>query len=150
MQTLNWITSWMPAGQARVHPPLQRQYKPPDSQDWGVPPVLELMELLWLIFQVLTWRNLLMATCTLLSWIIAKQACRRILKCHLDNHCNCRISCWDRHRDPHCGWIFCFSWCWKEAGEVKCGAFLSWFKKEASDKYKKLKEWRKEMWMNVE
>jgi hypothetical protein len=46
MQTLNWIPSSMPAGQARVHPPIPRQYRPPDPQDLGVALVLELIELL--------------------------------------------------------------------------------------------------------
>jgi len=94
--------------------------------------------------------NLLMAAYPLPSWMVAKEARGRILNYHLEDRLDCRVSCWDRCQDPRHGLIVFFWLWWKEEEEEKCGAFLSWFKKVASDKYKKLKEWLKEMWMNVE
>jgi len=80
-----------------------------------------------------------MAACPLRSWMVAKEACHRILNCHIDDHWDCWVSYWDSHRDPHCGLIICFSWCWKkEEREEMCGAYLSWFKKAAIDKYEKI------------
>lgn len=86
---LDQIPSWMPAAQAHLPATPPIQYRPPNTQDVGVELMFELIGLPRLVFQVLTWRNLLMAGCPLLSWMVAKEAHRRILNSHLDDHSNC-------------------------------------------------------------
>jgi len=39
IQTLISIFSWMPAAQARIHPPPLREYRLSDAQDVGVAPM---------------------------------------------------------------------------------------------------------------
>ena len=97
--THNWIPSWMPATQARVHPTPVKQYRLPNTQDVGVVPKKVLIELLGLVFQVSTRKRLSMATCGLHSWMVADDAINRILNLHPDDHCNCQIFWWDRHWD---------------------------------------------------
>jgi len=82
------------------------------------------------------WRNLWIATCPLPSWMVAEEACCQIWICHLDDRFNYRVWSWDRHRNPHDGYIVRFSLCWKdEEDEEKCSTFFSWVKKAESDKY---------------
>jgi len=85
------------------------------------------------------WRKALMAACRLLSWMFAEEAHHRILNCHIDDHCNCCVSCTDRHQDPCHGYIVGVSWCWKkEDEEEKYGAMVSWCNKAASDQCERI------------
>jgi hypothetical protein len=90
---------------------LLSQYRLSNMQDMGVTPRSKSIELLQVIFQVLRWMNHLMAGCPFITWMVAKEACSWIQNCHLDNHCNCWVSCCDPHQDHLCVLIICLSWC---------------------------------------
>jgi len=139
IEMLNRVPSWMPMAQASVHPPPPRHYGYFDAQDIEAALTWVSIELPWLLVKVLMWRNRLMATYPLRSWMVAEEARHQVRNCHLNDWCYCQVSCSDRHRDPRSGWIICFSWCWKgEEEEEKCCTWLSWFKNAASDKYEKI------------
>ena len=83
--------------------------------------------------------NVLMAADQLHRCMVSKEGCHRIPNFHLYDEGTCPVLCCYCHRDSHCGYIVCFSMCWnEEEEEKKCRAFMSWFKKAASGKDKKI------------